>query len=80
MGQKQTKSLSENVESMNSLLEIDDKKTSFSRFNEKFDIINCLGDGHTSRVYLGQDIKNPNVKVAIKIFKQGFFKKNQGAV
>ena len=44
-----------------------DSKHSF--FNGRYEIIDKLGDGHTSRVYLAQDRDNTDSKVAIKIFK-----------
>lgn len=34
-----------------------------------------LGEGHSSRVYLGQDINDPTHKVALKLFKNQFLEK-----
>ena len=39
-----------------------------------------MGDGNTSRVYLGRDLEDSKNKVAIKVFKQEFFKNNENAV
>lgn len=37
--------------------------------------MNLLGEGHSSRVYLCQDINEPTKKVALKLFKNEFLKK-----
>ena len=49
-------------------------------FNRQYNIIKSLGEGHTSKVYLGQSISNPNVQVAIKVLKEEFLQKEKGAI
>ena len=68
--------MSENVESRNALMQVNDPppaetttSKNFSVFNQKYNIVENLGDGNTSRVYLGQALNDPTEKVAIKIFK-----------
>jgi serine/threonine protein kinase len=49
-------------------------------FNQKFNIVKSLGEGHTSKVYLGQSIADPNVQVAIKVLKEDFLAKEKDAI
>lgn len=43
-------------------------------------MIKLLGEGKTSRVYLCQEIENPNNEVAIKLIKQQFLESQNDAV
>ena len=56
--------------------EVQKVKSEFSVLNGRYEITGNLGDGHTSRVYLGRDISkdlsDPKSNVAIKIFKSSF--------
>ena len=47
-------------------------KQQYPVFNEKYDIIKALGEGNTSKVYLGRSIADPSRAVAIKIIKEEF--------
>jgi serine/threonine protein kinase len=49
-------------------------------FNNKYNIIKSLGEGHTSKVYLGQDCTNSSVQVAIKVLKEEFLTKEKDAI
>ena len=49
-------------------------------FNQKYSIVKSLGEGHTSKVYLGQAVANPNVQVAIKVLKEDFLAKEKDAI
>jgi serine/threonine protein kinase len=44
-------------------------------FNGKYQIVRMLGDGKNSNVYLCYDLKNPNKKFALKLFRQKYLKK-----
>jgi len=39
-------------------------------FNRQFQIVQDLGTGATSKVYLAESLSNPEVKVAIKIYNR----------
>ena len=41
-------------------------------FNNQFEILKSLGEGNTSKVYLGRSLVDPNAQVAIKILKEEF--------
>lgn len=41
-------------------------------FNATYEIIKSLGEGNTSKVYLGRHIQNPSATVAIKIINKEF--------
>lgn len=41
----------------------------YSIFNEKYEIVDKLGQGRTSKVYLGRELEDPNKLVAIKFIK-----------
>jgi serine/threonine protein kinase len=49
-------------------------------FNKQYNIIKSLGEGHTSKVYLGQSVTNPGVQVAIKVLKEEFLQKEKNAI
>jgi len=42
----------------------------FPIFNKQFQIVQDLGTGATSKVYLAQSLSNPAIKVAIKIYNR----------
>ena len=47
-----------------------EKKTKkYSQFNDEYHVIESLGEGKTSRVYLCQDIKDPSKQVALKLVR-----------
>ena len=52
----------------------------FSVFNGKYKVLEMLGCGHTSRVFLGEELGDPTKKVAIKIFKQEFLARNESSI
>ena len=45
-------------------------------FNNEYEIVKKLGEGHTSNVYLARSIANPKEQVAIKIISEPFLQKN----
>lgn len=49
-------------------------------FNKKYNIVKSLGEGHTSKVYLAQDINNSQTQVAIKVLKEEFLTKEKDAI
>lgn len=49
-------------------------------FNNKFHILKSLGEGHTSKVYLGQAISYPYTQVAIKVLKEEFLLKDKNGL
>ena len=51
----------------------------FPIFNRQFQIVKDLGTGATSKVYLGESLINPEIKVAIKIYNRKWVKKNSDA-
>ncbi len=46
-------------------------------FNDKYEIVKSLGEGNTSKVYLGRSINNPAEVVAIKIMKEEFLNRDE---
>ena len=46
-------------------------------FNDKYEIVKSLGEGNTSKVYLGRRINNPAEVVAIKIMKEEFLNRDE---
>ena len=55
-----------------------DKK--YSKFNDEYHVVESLGEGKTSRVYLCQEIKDPSKKVALKLVRQDFLSKDKAAI
>ena len=49
-------------------------------FNQKYNIVKSLGEGHTSKVYLAHQIGNPSIQVAIKVLKEEFLTKEKDAI
>lgn len=49
-------------------------------FNETYEILRSLGEGNTSKVYLGREITNPNRLVAIKLIKDEFINKEKNSL
>jgi serine/threonine protein kinase len=49
-------------------------------FNSKFEIIKSLGEGNTSKVYLGRSIADPAQTVAIKILKEEFLRRDNDSI
>ena len=49
-------------------------------FNQQFNIIKSLGEGHTSKVYLGQSIANPSIQIAIKILKEDYLSREKNSI
>jgi len=48
------------------------QKSEHAIFNDKYEINQMLGEGSTSKVYLGQELEDPSRQVAIKIIKADF--------
>ena len=46
-------------------------------FNSKYQMLNTLGEGNTSKVYLAREIAEPKSLVAIKILKEEFLARDQ---
>jgi serine/threonine protein kinase len=49
-------------------------------FNQQFEIIKSLGEGNTSKVYLGRSLINPQFLVAIKILRDEFLKRDDQTI
>ena len=49
-------------------------------FNGQFEIVKSLGEGNTSKVYLGRRIGNPSQLVAIKLLKEEFLKRDNDSL
>jgi len=49
-------------------------------FNERFEIVKSLGEGNTSKVYLGRDLTNADHLVAIKIMKEEYLKRDYDSI
>lgn len=49
-------------------------------FNREFDIIKSLGEGNTSKVYLGRSKESAGEMVAIKILKEEFLRRDNESV
>jgi len=49
-------------------------------FNDTYEIITSLGEGNTSKVYLGRNLQNPTLTVAIKIFKNEFLNRDNDSI
>jgi len=41
-------------------------------FNNEYEILQSLGEGNTSKVYMARNIKNPNQVVALKLLREEF--------
>lgn len=50
-----------------------------SIFNDRYELVKCIGKGYTSEVFMARDIKNPDKLLAIKIYKEEFLTKEDGA-
>ena len=48
-------------------------------FNEKYEILKSLGEGNTSKVYLGKSMENGE-HVAIKILKEEFLRRDSDSI
>jgi len=44
-------------------------KKKFSVFNDEYNVVESLGEGKTSRVYLCHELKDPKKKVALKLVR-----------
>jgi serine/threonine protein kinase len=49
-------------------------------FNREFDIVKSLGEGNTSKVYLGRSKASTGEKVAIKILKEEFLRRDNDSI
>lgn len=49
-----------------------EQQQKYQIFNDKYELIKCVGKGYTSDVYMARDIKNPGKLLAIKIYKDDF--------
>jgi len=49
-------------------------------FNNKYEILKNLGEGNTSKVYLGKALDNPNQQVAIKVIKEEFLRRDADSI
>ena len=49
-------------------------------FNEQYEIIDHLGEGKTSKVYLCREIANPEKKVALKLIRNEFINSDPAAI
>lgn len=49
-------------------------------FNNQYEIIKSLGEGNTSKVYLGKEVANPNNFVAIKVMKEEYLKRDSDSI
>ena len=49
-------------------------------FNGEFEIVKSLGEGNTSKVYLGRRIDFPTQFVAIKLLKDEFLKRDNDSI
>lgn len=49
-------------------------------FNATYEIIKSLGEGNTSKVYLGRHIQNPSASVAIKIINKEFLQRDENSI
>ena len=49
-------------------------------FNERFEILKSLGEGNTSKVYLGRDLTDVNNLVAIKVMKEEYLKRDYDSI
>lgn len=55
-------------------------KKKYSIFNDEYNVIESLGEGKTSRVYLCTELKDPKKKVALKLVRQDFLSKDKAAI
>lgn len=53
---------------------------SFPIFNNTYEILKSLGEGNTSKVYLGREKENPSHLVAIKIIKEEFLRRDEDSI
>ena len=49
-------------------------------FNNQFEILKSLGEGNTSKVYLGRSLENPQAFAAIKILKEEFLHRDEDSI
>lgn len=49
-------------------------------FNNQYEIVKSLGEGNTSKVYLGRKIGHPTQFVAIKLLKEEFLKRENDSL
>lgn len=49
-------------------------------FNNQYEILKSLGEGNTSKVYLGRNLTNPQHLVAIKILRDEFLKRDEHTI
>jgi serine/threonine protein kinase len=48
-------------------------------FNDRIEILESLGQGNTSKVYLGRDLQTKNL-CALKILKEEFLERSQDSI
>jgi serine/threonine protein kinase len=49
-------------------------------FNGQYEILKSLGEGNTSKVYLGRSLQQPDRFVAIKILKEEFLRRDEESI
>lgn len=49
-------------------------------FNNKYEIVKSIGEGNTSKVYLGRSLSDPTSLIAIKILKEEFLKRDSASI
>lgn len=56
------------------------EKSQHPVFNQRYEILKSLGEGNTSKVYLGRDLTNPSNQVAIKVLKEEFLGRDKDSI
>jgi serine/threonine protein kinase len=59
---------------------MDTQQRKFPEFNQKFQILNSLGEGNTSKVYLGQTKEKPRSYAAIKLLREEFLNRDEDSI
>ena len=49
-------------------------------FNGEYEIMQSLGEGNTSKVYLAKSLNDPNKCVALKLLREEFLQRDQDSI
>jgi len=49
-------------------------------FNNEFEILQSLGEGNTSKVYMARNLKDPTKVVALKLLREEFLQRDQDSI
>ena len=59
-------------------MEVDKQKHPI--FNNEYEILQSLGEGNTSKVYMARNLKDPNIVVALKLLREEFLQRDADSI